>query len=853
MNVQHNKENTMDSLDRGHHVLVIEDPSFHREIHLDAATYSIGRHSSNDIVLSCQKTSRNHATLLRRTDVKTNKCAYWVLDGDLQGNRSRNGIFINGKKTLVHELKPGDVIQFSGDAQATYKITQELPESGSLSDQLEILASPSALKSMSKETIVNPPPAPINQSKPISLDSSRQISLTELSPQPIIEIDLYGNITYINSAGIIHFKDIHHQKLTHPLLDNLISLYHQGQDNIVNREVKVGDKTFLQTAHYLPENKVIRNYIVDISQQKSLEARLSYQNNLYNKVSHNITDGIIIIESATKQITEVNSAISNLLGYSSEQMLQMNIYELCGASQNFSAILQKVIAEKNSYWGECLFRHQDGEMIKTQIKIDSIPSESKENICLVISTIDEPRNTTVEAQPILKDSLLFTQDIFKQQVIVAIANAKRSQNLVAVIICKLYFLPDIRENIGDAKSKELLTTLGKRLNSCVRLGDTVIHWHDDKFALLMPQINNISEVATINQRIKKSVEQSFKLGEVNVTLNGTMGIAIYPQDGIDADVLLANANTALEKAYHHKHGYQFYNESMNSQAIVGLELENLLQNALIKEEFRLFYQPQIDLSTGKIEAIEALLRWQHPELGLVPPNNFIRTAELTGLIVPIGKWVMNQACQQNKAWQQEGFTTSKTIVSLSAGQFKQNNLVQQIAHILAETTLEPHLLELEISATSLQQDIDHSKTMLTNLKELGVSIAVDEFITGFSVLESLKYLPLDTLKIDRDLVQQITSNTCDLAIAKAIIELGKGFELKVVAEGVETQEQVDILSNLGCQYMQGFWFSRPLAAAEASKLFNLNNSEAAEESIELVAQVSEELTSQSVDTDSDIS
>ncbi|WP_229641000.1 EAL domain-containing protein [Waterburya agarophytonicola] len=844
----------MDSLDRIHHVLVIEDPSFHREINLDAATYSIGRHSSNDIVLSCQKTSRNHATLLRRTDVKTNKFSYWVLDGDLQGNRSRNGIYINTKKTLVHELKDGDVIQFSGDARATYKITSDLPVDlpADNSNNYQTSLANSAL--VNKDTVVNPPVSSvngntnssINTNKPLLVDSSRQISLTELSPQPIIEIDLYGNITYINSAGIIHFKDIHHRKLSHPLLENLISIYHQGQNNIINREVIIGDKTFWQTAHYLPDNKVIRNYIVDISQQKALEVELHYQTNLYNKISQHVAEAIIIVESATKQIIEVNAACSELLGYSREQMLQMNIYELCSASEQFSAILQGIIAAKNSFWGECLLRHQSGEIVKTKIKIDLVSSEAKETICLLISNSIEERQSTQGEQKELV-ATASEKNIFKQQMVTAISNATRSENLLAVMFCKLYFLPDIRANLGTQKSQELLSTLGKRLTSCIRAGDTVVHWKDDRYVLLMPQINGIEEVAKINSRIKQSVEQSFKLGATNVTLNGSIGIAIYPQDGTNIDILLANANTALERAYNSKKSYQFYNESMNSQASVALELEALLQQALEREEFKLYYQPQINLDTGKTEAIEALLRWQHPEFGLVPPNNFIKSAETTKLIIPIGEWAIRQACSQNKAWQKEGLPPSRITVSLSLVQFKQTNLVAKIAEILAETALEPQFLELEISAVSLLENIELSKTLLQQLKELGVYIAIDDFTAGFSVLEYLKHFPLNTLKIDRSVVGQLTNSPEDLAIATALIELGKGFDLRIVAEGVETQKQVDLLSNLGCKQMQGFWFGRPLEASEASKLLPLNNS-----NTETIEQMAEALAKESSNSDEDI-
>ena len=816
----------MDSLDRVHHVLVIEDPSFQREINLDAATYSLGRHSSNDIVLSCQKTSRNHATLLRRTDVKTNKFAYWILDGDLQGNRSRNGIYVNGKKTLVHELKNNDVIQFSGDARARYKITSDLPDSSFQNDYIddsEISIGQNTV--LNKETIsapsIEPIPESIGNSKAINLDNSLQISLTELSPQPIIEIDLYGNITYINSAGIINFKDIHHQKLNHPLLADLISIYHQGENNIISREVAVGDKLFLQTAHYLPDNRVIRNYIVDISREKALKRELNYKNSLYDRVCQNVTDGIIIIESATKQIVEINSSCTNLLGYSTEQMLQMNIYELCNASEEFSAILQKVIANKNSFSGECLLRHKNGQVINTKVKINLIDAIDKQKVCLIISNLTQEKE--LEGNEFaLSQSPRSPKDIFRQQIGTAIANAMRSKKLLAVMHCKLYFLPDITANIGTDKSRELITNLGKRLSSSLRAGDSVIHWQEDKFALLMPQVDSIEEIAKVNQRIRQSIEQSFKLGETDVTLKSSFGISIYPQDGTDIDVLFANANTALDRAYKNHDSYQFFNPAMNSQAVVALELETLLSQALEKEEFKLYYQPQININTGKTQAIEALLRWQHPELGLVSPNNFIKSAEDTGLIVPIGEWTIERACKQNKLWQSQGLPPSRIVISLSAIQFKQRDLLPKLIGILAETNLDPKLLELEISAASLLENIEYSKKILVQFKELGLHIAVDNFTAGFSTIEYLKCFPLDTLKIDRSVVQKLTETPQDLAIATSLIQLGKGFNLRVVAEGVETQEQVDLLQELDCQYMQGYWFGRPLAADEATKLLSFD-------------------------------
>ena len=829
MDTNYNQNQTMDSLEQLHHVLVIEDPSFVREIELDAATYSIGRHSSNDVVLSCQKTSRNHATLLRRTDVKTNQSSYWILDGDLQGNRSRNGIYINGKKGLVHELKSGDVVHFSGDASIRYKTSTEPLNNSSTPSDIELNGVPSAGNNVvhrdtfiNKETVVTPERKNSYRSNQ-SIESSQQNSLAELSPQPIVEIDLYGNITYINSAGIVNFKDIHHQKLNHPLLNNLIAQYHQGSENIITREVKINNKTFSQTAHYLPEKRVIRNYITDITTQKIIEAELQQTKFIYAKIVQQISEGIIIVESATKQIVEVNFACSKLLGYSDDELLQMNIYELVAESDNLALVLRKVIAERNIFEGESLWRQKNSNIFKTQVKVSLIESNSSEKICFILNS----STTNSIGVNLQASNQIFRRDLFNQQLSTAIANARRSQKLLAIMFCKLDFLPDISISIGTNNSDKLLLALEQRLSTCLRAGDTVCRWEEDKFALLLPQVNDIEEITKINQRIKQSIKQSFSLGETQASIDSAVGIAVYPQDGTDPEILLTSATTALERAYSNQSGYQFYDNAMNSQALVALELENLLQQAIEKSEFQLYYQPQINVSNGKVEAIEALLRWEHPELGLVAPGNFIRLAEKTKLIVPIGEWTIRTACNQNKQWQTQELPLSKITVSLSLVQFQQPNLPQKIAEIIAETDMAANLLELEISAATLMDNIEHSRHLINQLKALGVQIAVDGLTTGFLALEYLKRIPLDTLKIDRSLVQQLTDSPQDLAIVTALIELGKGFNLRIVAEGVETQEQVELLRSLNCHNMQGFWFGRPLAANEAKKLLELNDSEEA--------------------------
>lgn len=826
MNTNYNQTQKMD-LEQIHHILVVEDPSFVREIQLDAATYSIGRHSSNDIVLSCQKTSRNHATILRRTDAKTGQYSYWILDGDLQGNRSRNGIYINGKKSLVHELQSGDVVHFSGDASVRYTTSSEPLKNTIQADEQNspyIANSPAPAINrdilINKETVVS---VDENDSPRVERfsDNSLQFSLAELSPQPIIEIDLYGNITYINSAGIISFKDIHHRKLNHPLLDDLVAQYHQGHENIISREVKVDEETFQQIAQYLPEKRVIRNYLTNITQQKKLEQELHQVKSFYHRLTEQVSEGIMLVELATKQIVEANPACSNLLGYSYAELLQMNVYELVDQSEKFALVIKSIIADNNSLEGEYYLRHQNSNLIQTQIKISIVRLEVEENICLIIRPVGGQASIDAVEQA---SSQLFKRELFNQQLLTAIANAKRSQKLLAVIFCKLDFLPDINVSIGEENYEKLLLALEKRLDTCLRAGDTVIRWQEDKFALLLPQVSDIEEVTKITQRINQSTHQSFSLGKTKASISSVTGIAVYPQDGIDPEILMASANTALERASNSKSDYQFYDDAMNSQALVALELEGLLQQAIEQEEFELYYQPQFNVDSGKMQAVEALLRWQHSELGLVAPGNFMRIAERTKLIVPIGEWTIRTACIQSKQWQTEAMPASRIIVSLSLVQFQQSDLPQRIEEILLETDFDPSLLELEISAPSLMDNIDHSRHLIGQLKSLGVKIAVDGFTTGFSVLEYLKQIPLDTLKIDRALVQQLANSPQDLAIVTALIEIGKGFNLRIVAEGVETQEQVELLQGLNCHYMQGYWFGRPLGANEAGKLLQLDDS-----------------------------
>lgn len=832
MDRQYSQNNSMEISEIARHILVIEDPSFRRTVSLDGATYSIGRHSSNDIVLSCQRTSRHHATLLRRTDVKTNHFSYWILDGDLQGNRSRNGIYINGKKCLVHELKQGDVIKFSAEAQAKYSI---VTNNAQIEEQFNNKINPEAtnvatkIKADSKQTVINketlivPPEEPVNNAP--NFTAINYPSVGELSPQPIIEIDLQGNITYANSAAILKFKDLHQKSSTHPLFKDLISFCNQHNTDWLIREINIDRQTFQQNARYIPENQTIRSYIFDLTEQNNLARKLAAKDALYQNILKQVIEGIIIVNGATKRIIEVNKACSNLLGYSPEEMLKMTIYELSFEAEKLAISLQKIVTDKSNFIGAILLRHQDGNVININTKIDLINTGESTDFCIILYRSPEHNYFSLDSL----DIELTKRGVFHRQLIGAIANAKRNQKLLAVMFFSLDFLLDIQETIGHEKSTRLLSSLAERLRACLRSGDTVTHWKEDKFALLMPQIGGIEEVAKISQRIQESLEQSFKIGENKFNITSNIGIAIYPQDGIEIDSLLKNAESALHRAQKNNNNYQFYSSAMNSQALVMLQLEELLHHALEKNEFKLYYQPQINVNDGTIKGIEALLRWENPELGLVSPASFIKLAEQTGLIVPIGEWVIKTACSQNKQWQLKGAPPLRISVNISLVQFQQPNLATTIAEILTETELEPSLLELEIAASTLMEDIEYARQMLEKLHNIGVHISIDGFATGFSSLENLKQFTFNSLKIDRSFVQELTNQPQDLAVISALIELGKGFDLRVVAEGVETRQQIELLRSLDCEQMQGFWFSRPLNAEEATKLLPFDYNDESEE------------------------
>ena len=409
--------------------------------------------------------------------------------------------------------------------------------------------------------------------------------------------------------------------------------------------------------------------------------------------------------------------------------------------------------------------------------------------------------------------------LFNERLSLALANAHQNAEMLAVIFLDLDRFKNVNDTLGHPVGDLLLQGVSRRLTNCLRVGDSIARWGGDEFTVLLYNINSPEEATLICQKIIQSLSSPFDLDGLELYTKASLGIALAPYDGEDAETLLKNADAAMYKAKQRgRNNYQFYTRAIGSKVSEELNLENQLYKALKKSEFVLHYQPQINLNTGKIVGMEALVRWQHPERGLIFPDRFIPLAEETGFICQIDEWVMRAACLQNREWQLLGLPPMRIAVNLSCRQFLQPNTVQTIAEILSETELNPEYLEIEITETIAMTDVNFTVSVLQQLQEMGIHISLDDFGTGYSSLWSLKNLPLNNLKIDKSFVADLQEGSSGATIVKVAIALGQGLNLQVIAEGVETAEQLAFLQSLHCEIGQGYFFSKPIPAAAATQL-----------------------------------
>jgi diguanylate cyclase (GGDEF)-like protein/PAS domain S-box-containing protein len=406
--------------------------------------------------------------------------------------------------------------------------------------------------------------------------------------------------------------------------------------------------------------------------------------------------------------------------------------------------------------------------------------------------------------------------LLKDRLTQAMLHAQRYDCWLTVIFIDLDNFKFVNDSLGHSAGDDLLKTLAARMVERVRSTDTVVRLGGDEFVILLcDQPKNVDVITKTLQEIRSAIAEPICVAGRNFQITSSIGLANFPNDGTDADMLLANADAAMYRAKEiGRDTFQFYTPELNIKVQEKFLLQEELRNAIVRSEFVLFYQPQIDLRTGRIFACEALIRWMHPTLGLVPPDKFIPLAEEAGLIAPIGDWVLYQACRQNKAWQDAGLPHAAICVNVSARQFMDKNWVGRVADALAKSGMDAAYLELELTESLIMQDAGQAVATMKELQVLGVNLSIDDFGTGYSSLSALKRFPVGRLKIDKSFIDDLPDDENDRAVARAVISLGRSLNLRVIAEGVETEAQVEFLRENNCDEAQGYYFSKPLAAGD---------------------------------------
>jgi diguanylate cyclase (GGDEF)-like protein/PAS domain S-box-containing protein len=527
----------------------------------------------------------------------------------------------------------------------------------------------------------------------------------------------------------------------------------------------------------------------------------------------------IVFTDLAGNILSADDSFLNLLGYTSKN-LPRSIHDLTPPEHHR---LDEEAFEKLMAFGACapfekvLLTH-DG----TPLPVLFGAAMHEEEIACFVVDLSQNKQTQEKLNHLAyHDALtdLPNQVLFKDRLKQAIALSRRNDQMQAVLLLNLDRFKTINDSLGYTAGDRLLQSVAQRLTSCVRESDTVARFGGDEFAVLLTQIPRTQDAANVARAIKQALDQAFLFEDQEIFVSSSIGISMYPQDGRDTAGLLKTAGVALDRAkVQGGNNFHFYTAGGTTRALKQLVLESNIRPGLEREEFFVQYQPQVDVRGFQLVGMEALVRWQHPGLGLLYPSEFVSIAEETGLIISLGDFVMRTACAQNKTWQDKGLKSMRLSVNFSARQFQQPTFITDVAHILKETNLDPRWLELELTESSIMKDPEEAIEKLHELKLMGISVAIDDFGTGYSSLNYLKRFPIDTLKIDKTFVSDVCKDPHDTAIVRAIINLGHALDLTVVAEGVETKEQLQYLSALECDVVQGFLFSKALSTRAFEEL-----------------------------------
>ena len=556
--------------------------------------------------------------------------------------------------------------------------------------------------------------------------------------------------------------------------------------------------------------------VTDVSGRRQIEEALRLSEKRYRTLFERNLAGVYR-STLEGRILDCNESFARIFGYSSrEEVLQQAAWDFYVKPEDRQAALAKLLERQSLTNYELCLKRKDGSLVWVLESENLIEGPDGRLSVIEGTTIDITERKRAEEQVkhlAFHDPLtnLPNRLLFSDRLTLAVAQAHRHAQRLAVLFLDLDRFKVINDSLGHSVGDELLRQVAERIQEYVREGDTVARLGGDEFTLLVPGITAEEDAAKIAKKICDAIHDPFWIDGRELFVTTSMGVAVYPSDGHDAETLVRNADSAMYRAKEQgRDNYQLYTPAMNAKAVERLSLESRLRQAVANDELELHFQPFFDLKTANVLGAEALLRWRHPELGLIPPGEFIPIAELSGLIVPIGEWVLRTACAEARKWHASGFSGLTVSVNLSSRQFQQADLVSQVTNALAETGLEPDKLDLEITESNAMQNAEHSINTLWGLKKQGVRISMDDFGTGYSSLNYLKRFPIDRIKLDQSFVRDLPGDKDDAAIAMAVIAMGRSLELVVIAEGVETEEQLAFLKDRDCDQLQGFLLSKPL-------------------------------------------
>ncbi len=550
---------------------------------------------------------------------------------------------------------------------------------------------------------------------------------------------------------------------------------------------------------------------------------------LARKVIESSLDGIMIC-NARQEIEFVNPAFSVLTGYTQEEIIgrQPAMLKSGRHDEAFYRKMWATLNEKGVWQGEIWNRRRNGEIFPEWLTINVIADETGAitQYAAIFTDITERKKTEERIKNLAYFDVLTglpNRRLFTDRLQVAVANAHRHGQQLAIMFLDLDLFKRINDTLGHALGDMVLVETARRLGLCVREGDTVARLGGDEFTILLPELEHVEDAAKLAERMIAQVKQPFLVDDHELYVTTSIGIAVYPDDGTTVDTLIKNADTAMYRAKDlGRNSFQLYTPAMNARSFERLAMESSLRHAVTRGEFMLAYQVKVDLARGQMSGVEALVRWNHPEMGLVPPMDFIPLAENMGLISEIGEWVLITACRQCRSWHDMGLPPVRMAVNVSALQFRETDVPAVVRRALEESGLDPRYLELELTETVLMQHVEDVVAVLKQLRAMGVTISIDDFGTGYSSLSYLKRMPIDSLKIDRSFVHDIMDDGDSAEIVSTIISLAHNLKLKAVAEGVETAAQADFLRARGCDEVQGYLISRPVSAEDLVSLFDRN-------------------------------